>query len=150
MKRIHYEMSHLLLALINPYPSMESSYTPRYRLEGFGKRCFTHAAPSLWNTLPISIKCAQSIDTFKSSLKTHLFNVAYSWLQRDIYIISCVFSQILPGVCLISEALLSMATCRCWNWRYRKLTLLLLLLLQIVWSNHLFIPKVVSLKFGYG
>ena len=51
--------------------------TPRYRLGFFGKRCFVHAAPSLWNTLPISIKCAQSIDTFKSSLKTHL-NVAYS------------------------------------------------------------------------
>ena len=30
--------------------------TPCYRLEGFGKRCFAHAAPSLWNTLPISIK----------------------------------------------------------------------------------------------
>ena len=52
--------------------------TPRYRLEGSGKRCFAHAAPSLWNTFPISIKCVQSIDSFKSSLKTHLFNVAYS------------------------------------------------------------------------
>ena len=40
--------------------------TPCYRLESFGKRCFAHAAPSLWNTLPISIKCAQSIDTFNS------------------------------------------------------------------------------------
>ena len=52
--------------------------TRRYRLEGFGNRCFAHATPSLWNTLPISIKCFQSIDTFKSSLKTHLFNFAYS------------------------------------------------------------------------
>ena len=52
--------------------------TPRYRLEGFGKRCFAHAAPSLWNMLPISIKCAQSIDIFKSNLKTYLFNIAYS------------------------------------------------------------------------
>ena len=52
--------------------------TPHYRLEGFGKRCFAHAAPSLWNTLPISIKCAQSTDIFKSNLKTHLFNIAYS------------------------------------------------------------------------
>ena len=41
--------------------------TPRYRLEGFGKRCFAHAAPSLWNTLPLSTKCAQSIDIFKKS-----------------------------------------------------------------------------------
>ena len=49
--------------------------TPRYRIEGFGKRCLAHATPSLWNMLPISIK---SIDTFKSSLNTHLFNIAYS------------------------------------------------------------------------
>ena len=75
-----------LSSLLSPYKpgrSLRSEgkhllTTPRYRLEGFGKRCFEHAAPSLWNTLPIPIKCAQSIDTFKSSLKTHLFNVAYS------------------------------------------------------------------------
>ena len=52
--------------------------TPGYRLEGFVKRFFTHAAPFLWNTLPISIKCDQTIHTFKNSVKTHLFNVAYS------------------------------------------------------------------------
>ena len=26
--------------------------TPHYRLEGFGKSCFAHGSPSLWNTLP--------------------------------------------------------------------------------------------------
>ena len=65
-----------LSSLLSPYKSgrslrSESKHpltTPRYRLEGFGKRCFAHAAPSLWNTLPISIKCAQTIGTFKSSL----------------------------------------------------------------------------------
>ena len=46
---------------------------PRYRLEGFGRRCFAHAAPYLWNPLPLTIKCAPSIDIFKTSLKTHLF-----------------------------------------------------------------------------
>ena len=76
--------------------------TPRYHLEGFGKRCFVHAASSFWNTLFISIKYAQSIDIFKSNLKTHLFNIAYSWLRRDISIILCVFSQLQSGVCLIS------------------------------------------------
>ena len=75
-----------LSSLLSPYKpgrSLRSEgkhllTTPRYHLEGFGKRCFAHAAPSLWKTLPISIKCAQSIDTFKSCLNTHLFNVAYS------------------------------------------------------------------------
>ena len=75
-----------LSSLLSPYKpgrSLRSEgkhllTTPRYRLEGFGKRCFAHAAPSLWNTLPISINCTQSIDIFKSNLKTHLFNIAYS------------------------------------------------------------------------
>ena len=47
--------------------------TPRYRLDSFGKRRFAHATPYLWNTLPISIKCAKSIDIFKKCSKTHLF-----------------------------------------------------------------------------
>ena len=67
-----------LSSLLSPYKperSLQSEgkhllTTPDYRLEGFGKRCFVNAAPTLWNTLPISIKCAQSIDTFKGSLKT--------------------------------------------------------------------------------
>ena len=75
-----------LSSLLSPYKPERSLRsegkhlltTPCYRLEGFGKRYFEHAAPSLWNTLPISIKCAQSIDIFKSNLKTHLFNITYS------------------------------------------------------------------------
>ena len=74
-----------LSSLLSPYKPGRSLWsegkhllTTLHRLEGFGKHCFAHDAPTLWNTLPISIKCAQSIDTFKSSLKTHLFNVAFS------------------------------------------------------------------------
>ena len=52
-----------LSSLLSPYKpgrSLRSEgkhllTTPRYRLEGFGKRCFAHATPTLWNTLPISI-----------------------------------------------------------------------------------------------
>ena len=50
---------------------------PRCRLEGFGRHCFAFAAPSIWNPLPTPVKRASSIDTFKSSLKTHLFNIAF-------------------------------------------------------------------------
>ena len=84
--------------------------TPRYRrLEGFGKRCFAHATPSLWNTLPISIKCAQSIDTFKSNLKTHLLNGAYSYC--DVTFVSyCVY---FPNFCRMSVWYHK----RFWAWR---------------------------------
>ena len=64
---------------------------PRCRLEGFGRRCFAYAAPSLWNPLPTPVKCASSIDTFKSSLKTYLFNVAYPSIHWLLYCMSMLF-----------------------------------------------------------
>ncbi len=42
-----------------------------------GERAFSSAAPRLWNSLPLSIRSASSLDTFKSRLKTHLFKQAF-------------------------------------------------------------------------
>ena len=36
-------------------------------------RSFSHAAPRLWNELPIQIRNAESVVVFKGLLKTHLF-----------------------------------------------------------------------------
>ena len=70
-----------LLSLYAPTRPLRSETknlrVPRCRLEGFGRRCFAYAAPSLWKPLHTPVKQASSIDTFKSSLKTSLFNVAY-------------------------------------------------------------------------
>ena len=71
-----------LLSLYTPTRPLRSENknllrVPRCLLEGFGRRCFAYAAPSLWNPLPTPVKRASSIDTFKSSLKSYLFNVAY-------------------------------------------------------------------------
>ena len=49
----------------------------RYRLENFGKRSCTAAAPMLWNDLPPNIKRSPSVDIFKSRIKTRLFQLAY-------------------------------------------------------------------------
>ena len=38
-----------------------------------GDRSFQAAAPSLWNSLPNSIRSMNTLSTFKSALKTHLF-----------------------------------------------------------------------------
>ena len=51
--------------------------SPRWRLETFGKRDFSEAAPTFWNPLPHSVKQAPSIDSFKVRLKTYLFNKAF-------------------------------------------------------------------------
>ena len=39
----------------------------------FGDKSFAHVAPRLWNSLPIHVRQSASVDTFKKSLKTHLF-----------------------------------------------------------------------------
>ena len=43
-----------------------------------GDRAFSVCAPRLWNDLPVEIKKAGTVDTFKSLLKTHLFKAAYN------------------------------------------------------------------------
>jgi hypothetical protein len=48
---------------------------PKTRLKSYGDRCFTKAAPVLWNALPLTIRACDSLDSFKSSLKTYLFNL---------------------------------------------------------------------------
>ena len=85
-----------LLSLYTPTRPLRSENknllrVPRCRLEGFGRRCFAYAAPSLWNPLPTPVKCASSIDTFKSSLKTYLFDVAYPSIHWLLYCMSMLF-----------------------------------------------------------
>ena len=46
---------------------------PRCHLKTYGEPAFSFIAPKLWNTLPLSIKCCKSIESFKSTLKTYLF-----------------------------------------------------------------------------
>ena len=47
---------------------------PITRLKSYGDRTFAKAAPSLWNELPLRIRESDSLDVFKSMLKTHMFN----------------------------------------------------------------------------
>ena len=76
-----HQPSHLS-SLLQPYVS-GSTHTlrssgqhllaiPRCRTE-FGKRAFSHAAPWLWNQIPIEIRSCTSIDSFKRKLKSHFF-----------------------------------------------------------------------------
>ena len=40
----------------------------------FGKHAFVTAGPIAWNSLPISVRSATNIASFKTKLKTHFFN----------------------------------------------------------------------------
>ena len=41
---------------------------------------FLFIGPSIWNGLPLSVRHAETLSSFKSQLKTHLSSVSYSWL----------------------------------------------------------------------
>ena len=43
-----------------------------------GKRAFSYAGPAAWNSLPTTLTNFTDTQTFKSSLKTYLFKLAYS------------------------------------------------------------------------
>ena len=47
---------------------------PQIKTKTFGHRSFSHAAPSVWSSLPREIRYIQSTTAFKTALKTHLFN----------------------------------------------------------------------------
>ena len=50
---------------------------PQSRLRTYGDRAFKHAAPRLWNKLPVQLRSATTLSAFKRSLKTFLFREAY-------------------------------------------------------------------------
>ncbi len=67
---------------------------PRHNLERYGRRSFSCAGPVLWNSLPEDMRLADSLNSFKSHLKTHYFKLAYNlWLYaiRTLYVILYLF-----------------------------------------------------------
>ena len=51
---------------------------PRSNLKSYGDRRFSFAGPKLWNSLPASLRNADSLNSFKKHLKTYLFHKAFS------------------------------------------------------------------------
>ncbi len=51
---------------------------PRISTSTAGGISFFHLAPKLWNNLPNNVREADTLCQFKSRLKTHLFNLAYT------------------------------------------------------------------------
>ena len=47
------------------------------RTKSYGERRFDKAAPTLWNSLPLSLWNVNSLDVFKRELKTHFFRIAF-------------------------------------------------------------------------
>ena len=84
-KALHDLAPGYILDLITPYEphralrSLDLSLLrqPRSRTKTFGDRSFTVCAPRLWNRLPIHLRQIDELESFKTALKTHLFQSAY-------------------------------------------------------------------------
>ena len=48
---------------------------PRFSLKTYRNRSFSVFEPSVWNTLPLSLRKTHCFTTFKTKLKTHLFHI---------------------------------------------------------------------------
>jgi len=79
-KNLTYKEPLYLSHLLTPYaPSrnLRSSdknllTIPRVK-SSFGRRAFSFSAPTVWNSLPLSLRTCDSISAFRSKLKTHFF-----------------------------------------------------------------------------
>jgi hypothetical protein len=79
-KTLNYHQPAYLFELLHPDTP---SYSLRSATKNFlkipymkseiGRRSFSFAAPTVWNSLPLSIRESPSLDLFLSRLKTHLF-----------------------------------------------------------------------------
>ena len=70
-----------LLQFHNPPRSLRSGgqlrlKVPATKLKTYGDRAFSVLAPKLWNKLPLEIRLSESVDIFKSKLKTHFLSNA--------------------------------------------------------------------------
>ena len=50
---------------------------PKTKFSTYGDRAFSSCATKLWNKLPLYIKEQQSVDNFKSELKTFMYRKVY-------------------------------------------------------------------------
>ena len=73
-----------LLEMYVPACSLRSAtqgllVVPKSFTSTHGDRGFSVVVPKLWNNLPTNIRTTSALDSFKSKLKTHLFQDAFLW-----------------------------------------------------------------------
>jgi hypothetical protein len=72
-----------LVKVQHPVRTLRSSVAPtlvvpKSKLKSYGDRAFENAAPKLWNSLPPVVRNSETLESFKSALKSHLFRGAYN------------------------------------------------------------------------
>jgi hypothetical protein len=79
-KTLHHLQPSYLLNLLTPYcpsrllrSSDQHMLTVPFFKSSQSRRSFLFAAPTIWNSLPLSLRASSSISSFHTGLKTHLF-----------------------------------------------------------------------------
>ena len=62
--------------------SMQLIMTEATKTE-IARRSFSQAAPSVWNCLPYEIRAAETFERFRTSIRTHLYRIAFNNWSRD-------------------------------------------------------------------
>lgn len=83
-KTLHLELPTYLFSLLSkaiPSRSLRSNqglllFVPRVKTVT-GSRAFSSSAPTLWNSLPLSLRSSNSVLSFRKNLKTYLFALAF-------------------------------------------------------------------------
>ena len=58
---------------------------PFARHKTFADRSFNVAGPKIWNSLPVELCLSETVNSFKTKLKTYLFHKCYSYLLCLLY-----------------------------------------------------------------
>ncbi len=90
---------------------------PRARLKLKGDRAFSVAAPKLWNLLPVSIRSAQTISSFKLLLKTYLLTQAFNLSECWVLCSLCLFVCVMLCLCLCIFMKMFFVCC-CFLWLF--------------------------------
>ena len=73
---LHRELSHTRNTRSSSY-TMPLLNRPAYSKATLGDRSFSFASSSVWNSIPNDVRCAPSLSSSKSRLKTYLFRSVY-------------------------------------------------------------------------
>ncbi len=90
---------------------------PRARLKLKGDRAFSVAGPKLWNLLPVSIRSAQTISSFKLLLKTYLLTQAFNLSECWVLCSLCLFVCVVLCLCLCIFMKMFFVCC-CFLWLF--------------------------------
>ena len=79
-KALLYKEPSYLFELLTPYQPTCSLRSSNLQLlsvpvtkPSSGKKPFTFAAPTVWNSLPLHLRLSSSVHSFRSQLKTHIY-----------------------------------------------------------------------------